>query len=101
MGSGAGEELQVGARVRPLLSLLNAVQAEVARLDPGQLPARDAMDVVKVLDRMGRVSDAGKMSAALRVAESSLWKRSGRTSAADWLAAVSYTHLTLPTNSRV
>ncbi len=87
MGSGAGDQLRWGWRLRPLLSLLTAVQAEVARLDPGQLPARDAMDVVKVLDRVGRVADAGKMAAALRVAESSLWKRSGRTSAADWLAA--------------
>ncbi len=77
----------MGARVRPLLALLDEVRDEVARLDPGQLPARDAMDVVTVLDRVGRVADAGKMTAALRVAESSLWNRRGARSPAHWVAS--------------
>src|SRR6478609_2653603 len=87
MGSGAGDQLQVGARVRPVLGVLDSLRSMLDELDPGQLPARDAMDLATVLDRVGRVADAGKMAAALRVAESSLWKRSGRTSAADWLAS--------------
>src|SRR6478735_1582369 len=86
MGSGAGEELRVGVAVRPLLARLTSLQEEIAELDPRQLPARDALDVVKVLDRVGRVADAGKMDAAVRVAESSLWKRTGTRSPAHHLA---------------
>ncbi len=88
MGSGAGDQLQVGARVRPVLGVLDSLRSLLDELDPGQLPARDAMDLVTVLDRVGRVADAGKMAAALRVAESSLWKRTGARSAADHLAKV-------------
>jgi hypothetical protein len=90
MAIGAGSQgggLAVGVAVRPLLALVESLRAEVARLDPVQLPARDAMDVMKVLDRVGRVADAGKMDAALRVAESSLWKKAGKPSAAHWVAS--------------
>src|SRR3954452_369849 len=94
MGSGAGEqlavgpaeELKVGAAIRPVVGVLDSLRSMLDALDPGQLPARDAMDVVTVLDRVGRVAGAGKMAAAVRVADSSLWKRSGDRSAADWLA---------------
>src|SRR6478609_7180793 len=87
MGSGAGDQLQVGARVRPVLGVLDSLRSMLDELDPGQLPARDAMDLVTVLDRVGRVADAGKMTAALRVAESSLWNRKGDRSPAHWVAS--------------
>ena len=87
-GAAGGDELAVGVAIRPAAQLLGSLRAELDRLDPGQLPARDALELVEVLDRIGRVADAGKMAAALRVAESSLWSRKGHRSPAHMLAAL-------------
>src|SRR5262249_26413474 len=78
----------VGVAVRPLLPVLDELAAQLERIDPAQAPARDALELVEVLDRVGRVAEAGKMAAALRVAESSLWRRKGHRSAAEWVASV-------------
>ena len=86
--SGSDGEVRVGVAVRPLAALLAQLRAVLEGLDPAQLPARDAVEVVAVCDQLSRVADAGKALAAGRVAESSLWKRSGHRSAAHWMAAV-------------
>ena len=70
----------------PLLDVLSGLQAFVEVLDPGQVPARDAIDLVRVLDRIGRVAEAAKAAAAGRVAESSLWSKAGHRSPAHWVA---------------
>ena len=64
MGSGAGDELRVGGAARPILGLVSSLQALVEAIDPGQVPARDAVDLVRVFDRLGRLADAGKALAA-------------------------------------
>jgi hypothetical protein len=79
--------LRVGAAVRPALDLIDQLHPVVRDLDPAQLPARDAVDMVRVLDRLVRVAEAGKALAAARVAESSLWTRGGHRSPAHWVAA--------------
>jgi hypothetical protein len=71
---------------RPGLDVVDALQVFVAAVDPGQAPARDAIDLVRVLDRVCRVAEAAKVAAAGRVAESSLWSRAGHRSAAHWMA---------------
>jgi len=90
MRSGAAEKLQgelrVGFAARPVVEVLASLLTVVDELDPGSLAPRDALDVVKVLDRLGRVADAGKMAAASQVAVSNLWK--GHRSPAQWLANV-------------
>ena len=84
--SGVDGELRVGVAVRPLAALVAQLRSLLAVLDPGQLPARDAAEVVAVCDQISRVADAGKTLAAGRVAESSLWSRGGHRSAAHWMA---------------
>ncbi len=84
-GDAVGRGLAVGVAVRPLLDVLG-VQGFVEAADPGQVPARDAVDLVRVLDRIGRVADAAKAAAAGRVAESSLWSKAGHRSPAHWVA---------------
>jgi hypothetical protein len=74
--------------VRPLAALVAQLRSVLAELDPAQLPARDAAEVVAVCDQLSRVADAGKALAAGRVAESSLWSRGGHRSAAHWMAKV-------------
>jgi hypothetical protein len=86
--SGSGGELRVGVAVRPLAALVAQVRSLLTELDPAQLPARDAAEVVAVCDQLSRVADAGKTLAAGRVAESSLWSRGGHRSAAHWMAKV-------------
>jgi hypothetical protein len=76
----------VGVAVRPLLDVLSGLQGFVEAADPAQVPARDAVDLVRVLDRIGRVADAAKAAAAGRVAESSLWSKAGHRSPAHWVA---------------
>ncbi len=85
-GDAVGRGLAVGVAVRPLLDVLSGLQGFVEAADPGQVPARDAVDLVRVLDRIGRVADAAKAAAAGRVAESSLWSRAGHRSPAHWVA---------------
>ena len=75
-----------GVAVRPLLDVLAGLQGFVEAADPGQVPARDAIDLVRVLDRIGRVAEAAKAAAAGRVAESSLWSKAGHRSPAHWVA---------------
>jgi hypothetical protein len=58
----------------------------VDAVDPGQVPARDAIDLVRVFDRISRVADGAKALAAGRVAESSLWAKGGHRSPAHWVA---------------
>src|SRR5690349_10762082 len=87
MGSGGGGELRVGLAARPLVSLLRSLEAEIEAVDPAQVPARDAVDLVRVLDRISRVADAAKALAGGRVAESGLWKRNGHRSPATWMSA--------------
>jgi hypothetical protein len=74
--------------VRPLAALVAQLRSLLEGLDPAQLPARDAAEVVAVCDQLSRVADAGKALAAGRVAESSLWSRGGHRSAAHWMAKV-------------
>ena len=81
-----GRGLAVGVAARPLLDVLGGLQALVEAVDPAQAPARDAIDLVRVLDRIGRVAEAAKASAAARVAESSLWSKAGHRSPAHWVA---------------
>jgi hypothetical protein len=71
-----------------LAALVAELRSLLAELDPSQLPARDAAEVVAVCDLLSRVADAGKTLAAGRVAESSLWSRGGHRSAAHWMAKV-------------
>jgi hypothetical protein len=86
--SGSGGELRVGVAVRPLAALVGSLRAVLEELEPGQLPARDAAEVVAVCDQLSRLADAGKTLAAGRVAASSLWSRGGHRSAAHWMAKV-------------
>ena len=83
---GVGRGMAVGVAARPLLDVLSGLQALVDAVDPGQVPARDAIDLVRVLDRISRVAEAAKAVAAGRVAESSLWSKGGHRSAAHWVA---------------
>ena len=85
-GDAVGRGLAVGVASRPLLDVLSGLQGFVEAVDPGQVPARDAVDLVRVLDRIGRVADAAKAAAAGRVAESSLWSKAGHRSPAHWVA---------------
>ena len=85
-GDAVGRGLAVGVAVRPLLDVLSGLQGFVEAADPGQVPARDAVDLVRVLDRIGRVAEAAKAAAAGRVAESSLWSKAGHRSPAHWVA---------------
>jgi hypothetical protein len=85
-GGAVGRGLAVGVAARPLLDVLAGLQGFVDGVEPGQVPARDAVDLVRVLDRIGRVADAAKASAAARVAESSLWSKAGHRSPAHWVA---------------
>ena len=87
-GRESSGELKVGVAVRPLAALVAQLRSLLADLDPGQLPARDAAEVVAVCDQLSRMADAGKALAAGRVAESSLWSRGGHRSAAHWMAKV-------------
>jgi hypothetical protein len=81
-----GRGLAVGVAARPLLDLLSALEVVVDAVDPGQVPARDAIDLVRVFDRISRVADGAKALAAGRVAESSLWAKGGHRSPAHWVA---------------
>jgi hypothetical protein len=85
-GDAVGRGLGVGVAARPLLDLLSALEVVVDAVDPGQVPARDAIDLVRVFDRISRVADGAKALAAGRVAESSLWAKGGHRSPAHWVA---------------
>ena len=50
MGSGAGDELRVGVAASPILGLVSSLQAVVEGIDPGRVPARDAVDLVRVFE---------------------------------------------------
>jgi hypothetical protein len=85
-GDVVGRGLAVGVAARPALGLVAALQAVVETLDLAQVPARDAIDLVRVFDRISRVAEAAKAAAAVRVAESSLWSKGGHRSPAHWMA---------------
>jgi hypothetical protein len=71
-----------------MAALVSSLRALLVELDPAQLPARDAAELVHVCDQLSRVADAAKTLAAGRVAESSLWALGGHRSAAHWMAKV-------------
>lgn len=86
MTPASSDELKVGVGARPAVTLLASIECLVDELDLGQAPARDAVDLLRVFDRMSRVADAARSLAAGRVAQSSLWKKAGHRSPAHWVA---------------
>jgi hypothetical protein len=86
MGKRRGGGLEVGVAARPALAALGSVERLVEELDLAQVPARDAVDLLRVFDRLSRVADAARSLAARQVAQSSLWKRAGHRSPAHWVA---------------
>jgi hypothetical protein len=76
----------VGVAARPARAVLGSAERLVDDLDLGQVPARDAVDLLRVFDRLSRVADAARSLVAGQVAQSSLWKKAGHRSPAHWVA---------------
>jgi hypothetical protein len=66
------------------------VRAELASgmpgFEPGVVHARDAVSLMEAFAEIERLAAAGKAAMAARVAETSLWRRGGDRSAAEWMA---------------
>ena len=70
----------------------------VARIDPDAVPLHEVTELWTALDTVERRAAATKLLLARRVEEAGRWKRAGKRSAADQLAAIAGTSVTAAKN---